>query len=90
MPQITCRFRRRTTSAVSRAPRLTVYRRELYDYAACVNLGTLLHGRFPQLDEIMAGLYFRQKVDRGLHEVEAGRVITHEEARRRVDQWLRR
>jgi len=33
------------------APRLTVYRRELYDYAECLNLGSLLSGRFPLLDE---------------------------------------
>ena len=38
----------------SRAPRLTVYRRELYDYAECVNLATLLHGRFAELDTILA------------------------------------
>ncbi|MEA3275189.1 MAG: hypothetical protein U9Q81_07870 [Pseudomonadota bacterium] len=35
----------------SRAPRLTVYRQELYDYAECINLGTLLRGRFKELDE---------------------------------------
>lgn len=34
----------------SRAPRLTVYRRELYDYAECINLAILLRGRFPRLD----------------------------------------
>src|SRR5215472_7013789 len=34
----------------SEAPRLTVYRRELYDYAECINLATLLKGRFPELD----------------------------------------
>lgn len=34
----------------SRAPRLTVYRRELYDYAECINLAVLLRGRFPKLD----------------------------------------
>jgi len=32
------------------APRLTVYRRELYDYAECINLGALLRGRFAMLD----------------------------------------
>lgn len=35
----------------ARAPRITVYRRELYDYAECVNIATLLRGRFPRLDE---------------------------------------
>jgi hypothetical protein len=33
------------------APRLTVYRHELYDYAECLNLGLLLRGRFPALDD---------------------------------------
>lgn len=35
----------------SRPPRLIVYQRELYDYAECINLATLLSGRFPELDE---------------------------------------
>ncbi len=35
----------------SRPPRLIIYRRELYDYAECVNLGVLLNGRFPGLDD---------------------------------------
>jgi hypothetical protein len=34
----------------SRAPRLTVYKRELYDYAECINLCLLLTDRFPQLN----------------------------------------
>jgi glycosyltransferase involved in cell wall biosynthesis len=38
----------------SRAPRLTVYRRESYDYAECLNLGILLRGRFPRLDELFS------------------------------------
>ena len=33
------------------APRLTVYRHELYDFAECLNLGLLLRGRFSSLDE---------------------------------------
>lgn len=37
----------------SRRPRLTVYRRELYDCAECINLGFLLRGRFPELDRVM-------------------------------------
>ena len=35
----------------SKAPRMTVYRNELYDYAECINLGVLLKGRFPELDK---------------------------------------
>ena len=38
----------------SRAPRLTVYRRELYDFAECINLAVLLRGRFPILDSYLA------------------------------------
>jgi len=34
----------------ARAPRMTVYKRELYDCAECINLGILLRGRFPALD----------------------------------------
>lgn len=35
----------------SRAPRLTVYERELYDYAECLNLCSLLRGRFLSLED---------------------------------------
>jgi hypothetical protein len=38
----------------SKAPRLTVYRQELYDYAECINLAVLLDGRFPELDRILS------------------------------------
>jgi hypothetical protein len=34
----------------SKAPRLTVYKRELYDCAECINLCLLLRDRFPVLD----------------------------------------
>jgi hypothetical protein len=34
----------------SRAPRLTVYKRELYDCAECINLCLVLRDRFPMLD----------------------------------------
>jgi hypothetical protein len=37
-----------------------VYKRELYDCAECLNLGHLLRGRFPQLD---------QRVDRTVDDV---------------------
>lgn len=35
----------------AKAPRLTVYRHELYDYAECINVCTLLRGRFADLDD---------------------------------------
>jgi hypothetical protein len=37
----------------SKAPRLTVYKRELYDCAECINLCLLLRGHFPQLNETL-------------------------------------
>ncbi len=40
----------------ARAPRLTVYRRELYDYAECLNLAVLLRGRFPSLDASLSSV----------------------------------
>jgi len=40
----------------SRPPRLIVYRRELYDYAECINLGVLLRGRFEKLDRLVEGV----------------------------------
>jgi hypothetical protein len=38
----------------SSRPRLTVYRRELYDYAESINLAVLLKGRFPKLDQLLS------------------------------------
>ncbi|HWF91619.1 MAG TPA: hypothetical protein VN684_05000 [Terriglobales bacterium] len=38
----------------SRRPRMTVYKRELYDYAECINVGVLLQGRFATLDAILS------------------------------------
>jgi hypothetical protein len=40
----------------SKPPRLIVYRRELYDYAECINLGMLLRGRFEKLDRLVDGV----------------------------------
>jgi hypothetical protein len=37
----------------SRAPRMTVYKRELYDYAECINAAVLLRGRFSSLNRVL-------------------------------------
>jgi hypothetical protein len=37
----------------SKAPRLTVYKRELYDCAECINLSLLLRDRFPKLESTL-------------------------------------
>jgi hypothetical protein len=38
----------------SRAPRMTVYRHELYDYAECINICVLLQNGFPELNQTLA------------------------------------
>jgi hypothetical protein len=40
----------------ARAPRMTVYKCELYDCAECINLCLLLRDRFPQLDTTLQGV----------------------------------
>jgi hypothetical protein len=40
----------------SKVPRLTVYRRELYDYAECVNLCVLLKDRCPRLNDTLTAV----------------------------------
>jgi len=40
----------------SSRPRLTVYRRELYDYAECINLAVLLQWRYPELDNRLSAV----------------------------------
>jgi hypothetical protein len=37
----------------ARRPRFTVYRRELYDYAECINLALLLRRQFPELNNVL-------------------------------------
>jgi len=39
--------------------------------------------------DIMAELYFRQKVDRGLKELDEGKGITHKVVRERMKKWLK-
>jgi predicted transcriptional regulator len=40
------------------------------------------------VEDIMAELYLRQKVDEGLRQLDAGEGIEHEEAKRRPAKWL--
>jgi hypothetical protein len=42
------------------------------------------------LEEIQYHLYVRQKVERRLAAADAGRVVSQEEAERRVEAWHRR
>ena len=38
--------------------------------------------------DIMAELYFRQRVDEGLKELDEGKGISHEQVRERLAKWL--
>jgi predicted transcriptional regulator len=40
------------------------------------------------LEEIMYELYFRQRVDRGLEELDQGETLTPEAVKRSLVQWL--
>jgi len=42
------------------------------------------------LDDIMAELYFRLKVDTGLEELDEGKGIPHAEVKERLSRWLSR
>ena len=39
-------------------------------------------------EDIIYELYFLQKVERGLRDVEEGRTIPHEQVRKEFEQWL--
>jgi len=41
------------------------------------------------LEQIMYGLFFRERVDRGLKELDMGKTVSHEEVRRSAARWLR-
>ena len=40
------------------------------------------------LEDIIYELYFRQRVDRGLRELDEGKTVSHAEVRRSVAKWL--
>ena len=42
------------------------------------------------LEDIQYHLYVRQKIEQGLADVAAGRIISHEEVQRRLAKWLSR
>jgi predicted transcriptional regulator len=40
------------------------------------------------LEEIQYHIYVRQKIDRGLKDLDEGRTVTQEEVERRMAKWL--
>ncbi len=41
------------------------------------------------VSDIIAELHFRQNVDEGLKELDEGKGISHEEAKKRLNRWLK-
>ncbi len=40
-------------------------------------------------DDIMAEIYFKQRVDNSLKQIDEGNVISHEEAKQRIAGWIK-
>jgi thymidine phosphorylase len=40
-------------------------------------------------DDIMAEIYFKQKVDKSLKQIDEGKVIPHEEVKKRISKWIK-
>ena len=40
------------------------------------------------LEDIMYGLYFRQRVDRGLQELDDGKTVSHQKVKQSIAKWL--
>lgn len=38
-------------------------------------------------EDIMEELYFKQQVDKGLQDVAEGRVLSHEELKKKITKW---
>ena len=41
------------------------------------------------ITDIMAELYFKQKVEQGLKDIENGKIISHEDVRKRMAKWAK-
>jgi predicted transcriptional regulator len=41
------------------------------------------------LEEVMYELYFRQRVERGIRELEQGKTVSHAAVKRSLAKWLR-
>lgn len=39
-------------------------------------------------EDLMAQIYFKKNVDRGLSDLKAGKTLSHEEAKSRLTKWL--
>lgn len=41
------------------------------------------------VDDFIAELYFKEKLGKGLHEIEEGKLVDHEEVKNRLSKWLK-
>jgi predicted transcriptional regulator len=41
------------------------------------------------VEDILYELYLKQKVDKGLQDIQEGRVVEHEEVKQRMSRWSR-
>jgi predicted transcriptional regulator len=41
------------------------------------------------VEDILSELYLKQKVDKGLQDIEEGRVVRHEDVKQRMFKWSR-
>lgn len=41
------------------------------------------------LDDIQYHLYVRDKIERGMADIEAGRLVSHEEVKKQVREWVK-
>jgi len=41
------------------------------------------------LDDALERLYYLTKIERGLEDIKSGRVVSHKEAKRRLQKWLK-
>jgi predicted transcriptional regulator len=39
-------------------------------------------------EDLMAQIYFKKNVDKGLNDLKEGKTLTHEEAKSRLTKWL--
>ena len=44
--------------------------------------------RHSSISDIMAEIYFKQKVDKGLEQLRRGQGIPHDKVKRRLKKWL--
>ena len=40
-------------------------------------------------EDIIAEIYFKQRVEEGFEQIEQGKYITHDEVMKRLDKWLK-